>query len=82
MTPSRNAKPQGLAHRARIAAMYLPRLAPGTRLPPSALVGRWLGICQQEAYRHVRRALTEAGVATVLRGRRIYVAETERRLAP
>ena len=66
-------RPEGLAHRARIRAVIVPRLVPGCRLPATALLGRWLGISQQEACRHLRRVLAEDGIATETRRRRIYV---------
>jgi alkylated DNA nucleotide flippase Atl1 len=72
---AKHAKPQGIAHRERLRALIVPRLAPGMRLPRTRVVGRWLGICQQEAHRHMRQVLAEAGVATETRGgpRRVYV---------
>lgn len=68
---------EGLAHRARLRAFLLPRLAVGTRLPRAALLARWLGCSQEQARYHLRRVLDEAGIETTCRGNgtagRLYV---------
>lgn len=66
----------GLAHREVLERLLLPRLSVGCRLPRQARVGRWLGLSQQEAGRHLRRVLEEAGITTERRGfpPRIYVS--------
>jgi DNA-binding transcriptional regulator YhcF (GntR family) len=75
-TYSRN-KPEGRAHRDKIARWILPRLTPGCRVPSANWMARFLGISSSEGGRQIRRALDEAGVVTetrgVGRGRRIYV---------
>ena len=73
---SRN-RPEGLRHRALIRRWIVPRLRPGCRIPSSAWLGRFLGVCPAEGYRHMRRALDEAQIVTETRGtgwqRRVYV---------
>jgi hypothetical protein len=77
MHPYSRNKPQGRAHRDKIARWILPRLTPGCRVPSANWMARFLGISSSEGGRQIRRALTEAGIATetrgVGRGRRIYV---------
>jgi hypothetical protein len=75
-------RPEGLAHRAKLQAMVLPKLQPGSRIPSSRFLGYMLGISGTEGYRHMRRLLEETGVATETRGigkaRRVYVVSLER----
>jgi hypothetical protein len=70
-------RPEGRAHRDKIARWIIPKLAPGCRVPSANWMARFLGISSSEGGRQIRRALDEAGIATetrgVGRGRRIYV---------
>jgi hypothetical protein len=72
-----HSRPEGRSHRDKIARWILPRLTPGCRVPSANWMARFLGISSSEGGRQIRRALTEAGIATetrgVGRGRRIYV---------
>jgi hypothetical protein len=77
----RRSRAQGLAHRARLAALILPGLRAGQRLPKGICLARLLGINESEAYRHLRRMLAEAGVVTETRGwcaqRGVYVVSIQ-----
>jgi hypothetical protein len=77
VTSYSHSRPEGRSHRAKIARWILPRLTPGCRVPSANWMARFLGISSSEGGRQIRRALTEAGIATetrgVGRGRRIYV---------
>lgn len=82
----RRAKPEGIAHRARLRALLLHRLRPGVRIPSSGWLGRFLGISDTQAHLHMRRMLREAGVVTETRrsqrGQSVWVvAIPEGRLA-
>ena len=78
-------KTQGRAHRARLAALILPRLQIGQRLPKGICLAKLLGIHESEAHRHLHRMLAEAGVVTETRGwcaqRGVYVVQTWRAAA-
>ena len=60
----RGEKPQGRAHRALLRSVVVPHLRPGITLPPTRLIGKLLGVCQQEAHRHITRVLREDGFVT------------------
>ncbi len=57
-------KPEGRRHRAKLRQVVTPSLQVGTRLPPSTILGRVLGITPGEGARHMRRVLREDGWAT------------------
>jgi hypothetical protein len=77
VTSYSHSRPEGRSHRDKIARWILPKLHPGCRVPSANWMARFLGISSSEGGRQIRRALTEAGIATetrgVGRGRRIYV---------
>ena len=70
-------RPEGRAHRARLRILVLPTLHLGQPVPTARTLGWLLRINQSEAWRHMRRALAEAGIATETRGmgrgKRVYV---------
>ena len=69
--------PRGIAHRARLRAVVLPKLRIGSTVPSSRFLGWLLGISGSEGYWHMRRVLAEAGIVTETRGagrgRRVFV---------
>ena len=73
----RRGMPAGIAHRARLRAMVLPKLREGACVPSSRFLGWFLGISGSEGYWHMRRVLAEAGIVTETkgtgRGRRVFV---------
>ena len=79
MTTYHRSRPEGRMHRTRIRVLLLPTLSVGCRIPSAIRLGYWLRISPSEGYRHMRRVLAEAGIATetrgVGRGRRIYVVD-------
>lgn len=76
-TYPRHCRPQGRAHRDKIARWILPKLTPGCRLPSAKWMARFLGVSPSEGGRQIRRAVDAAGIVTETRGtgeaRRIYV---------
>ena len=70
-------RPEGRAHRDKIARWILPRLTPGCRVPSANWMARFLGLSSTRGGWLIRQAIDEAGFITetrgVGRGRRIYV---------
>jgi hypothetical protein len=90
----RRGRAEGIAHRAKLRALLLPRLYPGCPLPRHATLAKVLGTCASTAGEHLIRMLAEAGIETEIRigdrmtngrwgapRRRVVVAMPERRAA-